>query len=102
MAGREFILRDRVGDPEADRAMLLAHSPVEQAARIQAPLQLIWGSDDLRVPIVHGERLRAALQKAGREPEWIVYPGEAHGLRMTANLVDRALRLEAFLARHLK
>jgi len=101
-SGRKYLLPERVGDADKDRAMLLANSPVEQAARIKAPLQLIWGEDDLRVPIAHGKRLRSAMQKAGREPEWIVYDGEAHGWRKTENRVDMALKLEAFLARHLK
>ncbi|WP_395700236.1 alpha/beta hydrolase family protein [Aquabacterium sp.] len=100
--GRKVELPKLVGDAEKDRAMLLANSPVEQAARIKAPLQLIWGSEDLRVPIAHGKRLRSAMQKAGLEPEWVVYDGEAHGFRKTENQVDMALKLEAFLARHLK
>jgi len=101
-SGRRYSLPERVGDPTKDREMLLAHSPVVQAARIQAPLQLIYGSEDKRVPLAHGNRLRSAMQKAGREPEWIVYDGEAHGLRKTENRVDMALKLEAFLAKHLK
>lgn len=98
---RRYYLPERVGDAEKDKAMLLANSPVEQAARIKAPLQLIWGEDDLRVPIAHGKRLRSAMQKAGREPEWIVYEGEAHGWRKTENQVDMAVKLESFLARYL-
>lgn len=101
-SGRQYALHDRVGHPDRDREMLLANSPVVQAARIQAPLQLIYGSDDKRVPLAHGSRLRSAMQKAGLEPEWIVYDGEAHGLRKLENRVDMALKLEAFLARHLK
>lgn len=100
--GREHVLRERVGDPDKDRAMLLAQSPVEQAARLKAPLQLVFGADDLRVPLAHGKRLRSSLQAAGREPEWIVYDGEGHGLRLWENQVDMAKKLEAFLERHLK
>lgn len=100
--GRRVWLPERVGDPQADREMLLANSPVEQAARLQAPLQLVWGEDDLRVPLTHGRRLRDALRAAGLEAEWIVYEGEGHGLRKQENRVDMARRLEAFLARHLQ
>lgn len=100
--GRRYLLPARVGDPDKDRDMLLAHSPVEQAHRLRAPLQLIYGSDDRRVPIAHGKRLRSAMQKAGLEPEWIVYEDEAHGLRKAENQVDLAKKVEAFLARHLK
>ncbi len=58
------------------------------------------GSDDQRVPITHGRRLRDAMQKAGLQPEWVVYDGEAHGWRKPENQIDFARRLEAFLARH--
>jgi len=100
-SGRQYLLPERVGDPDKDRAMLLAHSPVAQAARLRAPLQLVWGVEDRRVPLAHGKRLRSALRDAGREPEWIEYEGEGHGLRQIDNQVDMAKKLEAFLARHL-
>lgn len=100
-SGRRYGLPQMVGDVDKDRDMLLAHSPLAQAARIRKPLQLIWGSDDRRVPIEHGERLRNAMQKAGQEPEWIVFKGEAHGWRKTENQLELARRLEAFLATHL-
>ena len=101
-SGRRYSLPQTVGDIEKDREMLLENSPVAQAARITRPLQLVWGSEDLRVPITHGKRLRDAMQKAGREPEWIVYDGEAHGWRKTEHRVDFAKKLEVFLSRHLQ
>jgi len=100
-SGRRYSLPQMVGDVDKDREMLRANSPLEQAARIQRPLQLVWGSEDLRVPITHGRRLREAMQKAGLQPDWLVYDGEAHGWRKPENQVDFARRLEAFLARHL-
>jgi dipeptidyl aminopeptidase/acylaminoacyl peptidase len=100
-SGRRYSLPMMVGDAERDRAMLLENSPVTQAHRIKAPLLLVWGAEDLRVPIAHGERLRKALQAAGREPEWVVYPDEGHGLALPANQIDMAQRLERFFSQHL-
>jgi dipeptidyl aminopeptidase/acylaminoacyl peptidase len=100
-AGRRHTLPAMVGDADKDRAMLQANSPLLQAARIQAPVQLIWGGKDRRVPIEHGERLRSALKDAGRPPEWVVYGDEAHGFARGDNRVDMAQKLEAFLRRHL-
>jgi dipeptidyl aminopeptidase/acylaminoacyl peptidase len=100
-SGRRYDLPVLVGDIEKDREMLLANSPVVQAARITQPLQLVWGSGDRRVPLAHGRRLREAMQKAGREPDWVVYSEEAHGWRKPENQIDFARRLETFLARHL-
>ena len=48
------------------------------------------------------ERMRAALRDAGQPPEWVLYPGEAHGWLKAETRYDFARRLEAFLARHLK
>lgn len=100
-SGRRYSLPTMVGDAERDRAMLLENSPVTQAHRIKAPLLLVWGAEDRRVPIAHGERLRKALQAAGREPEWVVYPDEGHGLALPANQIDMAERLERFFSQHL-
>jgi dipeptidyl aminopeptidase/acylaminoacyl peptidase len=101
-SARQYGLPQLVGDVKKDREMLLANSPLAQASHIKKPLQLVWGSEDRRVPIAHGNRLREALEKAGNPPEWIVLEGEAHGWRKTEHQVDFALKLEDFLARHLK
>ena len=95
-------LPEMIGDPQADAAMLAANAPVEQAAKIRRPVLLAYGARDMRVPIVHGEAMRAALTKAGNPPEWIVYNDEGHGWSRPQNRVDFWTRVEAFLARHLK
>jgi dipeptidyl aminopeptidase/acylaminoacyl peptidase len=98
---REISLPERVARLPEDAAFVAAIDPVRQAANIRAPLLLAYGDEDRRVPLAHGERLRDALRRAGREPEWVVYPGEAHGWRQEKNQIDFARRVEAFLARHL-
>jgi dipeptidyl aminopeptidase/acylaminoacyl peptidase len=101
---RRYSLFDRVGDPdaEADRKMLIEHSPVNRAAQIKAPVLLAFGEEDKRIPLAHGHRMRDALRKAGRDPVWITYPGEAHGWRKEQTQVEFAKRLEAFFAQHLR
>ncbi len=98
---RKHLLPEMVGDVEKDAAMLTANSPLAQAQRIKAPLLLAFGESDLRVPLAHGERLRAALREAGRPPEWVSYANEAHGWRMQSTQLDFAKRLEKFLGQHL-
>lgn len=100
--GRRHQLPLWVGDVEKDAERLRAASPVLRAAEIKAPLLLAYGGRDLRVPLAHGERLRAAMRTAGLEPEWKVYEDEGHGWFSVANQVDFAQRLEAFFARNLK
>ena len=98
---RRYVMPELVGDADRDAAMLIAASPVAQAARIRAPVLLAYGGKDVRVPLEHGERLRAALEKAGNPPDWVVYPKEGHGWRSLADRVDWAQRVEKFLARNL-
>jgi dipeptidyl aminopeptidase/acylaminoacyl peptidase len=99
---RRYTMPELVGDVDKDAAMLAANSPVVHAKEIKAPLMLAFGESDQRVPLAHGERLRAALIDAGRPPVWITYPNEAHGWRKFSDRVDFARRMEAFLAQYLK
>ncbi|MDH0867651.1 prolyl oligopeptidase family serine peptidase [Mitsuaria sp. GD03876] len=99
---RNYLAPQEIGDPVKDADMLKANSPVYLAERIRAPLMLVYGERDRRVPIEHGERMREALVKAGRPPEWVTYRGEAHGFGNLDNSVDFANRLQGFLDKHLK
>ena len=99
--GRKRDLPRWVGDPKLDAAMLAANSPVHQAARIKAPLLLMHGEKDQRVPLAHAERLRRALTAAGRPPEWATYPDEGHGGWKPSTKIDMTRRIEAFLSKHL-
>ena len=70
-------------------------------SEITAPVLLAFGGEDRRVPLVHGERLRAALQAGGKEVEWVMYPDEAHGFNNDENRFDFYRRVGAFLGRSL-
>ncbi|HXI18558.1 MAG TPA: prolyl oligopeptidase family serine peptidase, partial [Chloroflexota bacterium] len=99
---RKFSLADLVGDPERDAKMIEARSPTKLAAKIKAPVMLVYGEQDRRVPLTHGERMRQALRAAGNEPVWISYIDGTHGLYYLKDRIDRAQRMEAFLAKYLK
>ena len=90
-----------VGDAKRDAEMLRQNSPVLQAARIRAPVLLVHGELDERVPIVHARDMRKALQDAGQEPEWLTFSEEGHGWRKVENQQAFAQRMVSFLARHL-
>jgi dipeptidyl aminopeptidase/acylaminoacyl peptidase len=69
-------IRTAVG---TDEKALRAMSPVYNADRLRARVLLVHGEEDQRAPIAHAERMRKALTEAGRPPEWLVEPREAHG-----------------------
>jgi len=90
-----------VGDREKDRAQLDATSPLKRAGEIVRPVLMAYGTEDRRVPLPHGTRMRDALKAAGKvEVEWVEYPQEGHGFLLEKNLIDFWTRVERFLARH--
>ena len=91
-----------VGDSSADRAYMTSSSPARNAAKIKAPVLLVMGGNDIRVPEAHGAMMRGALVDAGKQVEYVVYPGEAHGFNKDENVFDHYRRIEKFFATHLK
>ncbi len=60
---------------------------------------MAYGGEDCRVPIIHGERMRYALEKLGKPVEWMVKTEEGHGFTQLENRVEFYSRLEAFMKR---
>ncbi len=95
-----YSARDMMGDAaEADK--LAAVSPVKQAAKIRAPVLMAYGGDDRRVPIVHGNMMRSALEANGKKYEWMVFDGEGHGFRSPDNQAKFYGSVERFLKENL-
>lgn len=84
------------------REDLKALSPVYNAEKIKAPVMLIHGELDKRVPIVHAARMRDALKKAGNAPEWYVEKKEGHGFYVPENNEAMYTKVLAFLDKHVK
>jgi dipeptidyl aminopeptidase/acylaminoacyl peptidase len=99
---KKFGLPVLLGDPKADAERFKATSPVEQAARIKAPVLLAHGGRDRRVPVENGEQMRDALKRAGKQVDWVLYSEEGHSLQRLENEVDLWTRVEKFLAQHLR
>ena len=96
----EAYMRRTLGDP-SDAQAFDAISPLKHAGAIKAPVLLMFGADDPRVAVVHGTRMRDALQANGTPVEWVLYGSEGHGLHKDADRFDYWRHVETFLARHL-
>ena len=96
-SGRNYLARV-VG---RDDAALAAGSPTAQAASIKAPVLLVHGEVDERTPLAQATAMKAALERAGNAPEWMVVPKEGHGFYKDENNIAFYCRLEAFLDRHI-
>lgn len=99
---KQYSLSVLLGDPKTDAEMLAAVSPLEHAQRIKAPVLLVHGARDRRVPIENGERMRDALRRHDKVVDWVVYPEEGHGFQFLENELDYWRRVESFLAKHLR
>jgi dipeptidyl aminopeptidase/acylaminoacyl peptidase len=84
-----------------DREFLHAVSPLTRIDQVRAPLFIIHGANDPRVPLSEAEQIHAALTGRGQECELVVYGDEGHGLAKRSNRADAVPRAVAFLARHL-
>jgi len=88
-----------VGPLPAERARFVERSPITVAARIRVPVLLLHGGDDPVVPAEQSAALAAALTTAGTPVEHHVLPGEGHGWRREAAVVEEWDRVEDFLRR---
>jgi dipeptidyl aminopeptidase/acylaminoacyl peptidase len=84
-----------------DREFLHSVSPLTRIDDIRAPLFLIHGANDPRVPLSEAEQIHAAMTSRGRECQLLVYADEGHGLAKRANRADAVPQALEFLARHL-
>jgi dipeptidyl aminopeptidase/acylaminoacyl peptidase len=84
-----------------DREFLEKASPLTRIGDMRAPLFIIHGANDPRVPLSEAEQIESALRERGIECELLVYPDEGHGLAKRANRLDAYPRAIAFLTRHL-
>jgi len=97
----DYDAKTMVGDPDRDAKRLAETSPVNLASRIRAPVLMAYGASDVRVPIEHGTRMKAPLDKAGVKHQWMVMDGEAHGFRDPANQKAYYEAVEKFFAENL-
>jgi dipeptidyl aminopeptidase/acylaminoacyl peptidase len=85
----------------SDKAELDRYSPAQLADKITAPVMLVHGGQDKTALVDNAEKMRDALIKAGRPPEWFLAPSEGHGFYTIKNRTEFYQRLEAFLAKHI-
>jgi dipeptidyl aminopeptidase/acylaminoacyl peptidase len=85
------------GSLEHDRDLLLELSPITHVEKLQAPLFIVHGANDPRVPLSEAEQLHEVLAGRGIQTELLVYDDEGHGLSKLTNRLDAYPRIAAFL-----
>ena len=100
-AYRAGLRASEYGHPVDDAEFLDSISPLHKADRIRAPLLVLQGANDPRVPRVEAEQIVAAVRKNGGIVEYVLFDDEGHGWTKVVNQIT-ALRTTAdFLDKHL-
>jgi dipeptidyl aminopeptidase/acylaminoacyl peptidase len=91
-----------LGDPEKDRAVYEADSPLAYIKNAKAPLLVLQGDNDIRVPKEEAEQVVKILQDAGKTVDAHYYPNEGHGFAKRENQLDSVQRTIDWFDRYLK
>ena len=98
---QSHLFRTRVGDPETERDMLLARSPLSAADQIRIPVLVAHGANDVRVKQAEAEQIVAALRANGVPHEYLLFDDEGHGLARPEHRERYYAAAERFLAEQL-
>jgi dipeptidyl aminopeptidase/acylaminoacyl peptidase len=88
------------GSLEQDREFLEQISPIRSVDRITAPLFVVHGANDPRVPVGEAEQVVSALRERQVPVEYLRFADEGHGLVKRANRLVAYPAIAHFLDEH--
>ena len=88
------------GSLEEDREFLEAISPMNSADNIAAPLFVLHGENDPRVPVGEAEQIAEEVAAQGVPVEKMIFEDEGHGLSKLANKIEAYTAVVEFLDTH--
>lgn len=91
-----------LGDPVQDKAVYVAASPMTYIAAAKAPLLVLQGENDIRVPREQAQMVIDKLKAQGTVVDSHFYAGEGHGFVKRENQIDAIERLVAWFDKYLK
>lgn len=94
---RRALREAEYGSLANDRDLLERISPINSIEKITAPLFVIHGANDPRVPLSEAEQVVSRLRALDRRVELLVYADEGHGLAKLQNRLDAYPKVAAFL-----
>jgi dipeptidyl aminopeptidase/acylaminoacyl peptidase len=87
---------------DKDIDFLRSISPIAKVDRIKAPLFVIAGKNDPRVPYTEAEQMVGALRKRGAVVEYKLYDDEGHGIAKLKNRLELYPLVADFLDKYMK
>ena len=94
-------LKALLGDPDKNREIYEADSPITYLRRERAPLLVLQGDNDPRVPKEEAQQVVDMLKEEGRVVDVHYYPNEGHGFWKRENRIDSIRRTIAWFDRYL-
>jgi dipeptidyl aminopeptidase/acylaminoacyl peptidase len=91
-----------LGDPLKDKKAYDAASPITYIRNVTAPLLVLQGDNDPRVPKEEAIQVVELLRKGGKIVDAHYYPNEGHGFEKTENRVDAIRRTVDWFDKYLK
>ncbi len=98
---RRRMRESEYGSLDHDREFLEQISPIHYVDRITAPLFVVHGANDPRVPIGEAEQIVAALRSRSVPVEYMRFEDEGHGLVKRANKLVAYPAIARFLDKYL-
>ncbi|MGZ6018365.1 MAG: S9 family peptidase [Phenylobacterium sp.] len=94
--------RTLIGDPVADKAVYDADSPMTYIKQTKAPLLILQGENDIRVPRGQAAEVVSTLKGVGATVDVHYYPEEGHGFAKRENQIDSLQRTIDWFDKYLK
>lgn len=94
---RRALREAEYGHLATDMEFLESISPLNFIENIKAPLLVIHGANDPRVPLSEAQQIYDKLKKTGKKVELLVYQDEGHGLKKLKNRLDAYPKIVDFL-----
>jgi dipeptidyl aminopeptidase/acylaminoacyl peptidase len=91
-----------LGDPVKDLSAYEASSPLKYLSNEKAPLLVLQGENDIRVPKEEAEHVVSILKAEGRTVEAVYYPDEGHGFVKREHQRDELTRSVDWLQKYLQ
>ncbi|NEE03071.1 S9 family peptidase [Phytoactinopolyspora halotolerans] len=95
------LMYSRVGNPETEKDLLWAASPLSKVDDIRIPILVAQGKNDPRVKEAEAEQIVNALAEKGLDYEYLLFEDEGHGMAKPENRERFYAAAEKFLAQHL-
>jgi dipeptidyl aminopeptidase/acylaminoacyl peptidase len=88
------------GSLEADREFLESISPINDVERIDAPLFVLHGANDPRVPVGEAEQVADEAAEHGVAVRKLIFDDEGHGISKLDNRIEAYRAIVQFLDEH--